>query len=141
VVRRVGCRPIKVLRLVVSIFFVVFYIASLSVFLMALQCNYFSHDKAIRFHMSHFDKGATKVQCCPQQEGELRPFQSRTQQRRSTPALLSQATTVCVTCVALCRSNVSFDNICYAVGTYLGTATHNPWPPQTRVRDMQAGRV
>jgi hypothetical protein len=49
-----------VLRLVVSIFFVVFYIASLSVFLMALQCNYFNKDKAKRFHLEHFESGA----CC-----------------------------------------------------------------------------
>ena len=46
------------LRLVVSIFFVVFYIASLSVFLMALQCNYFNKDKSKRFRLEHFNSGA-----------------------------------------------------------------------------------
>jgi len=37
----VSCRPIKVLRLFVSVFFMTFYISSLGVFLVAINCNWF----------------------------------------------------------------------------------------------------
>lgn len=37
-------RPIKVLRLFVSVFFQVFYIAALGVFLVAIDCHFLSDD-------------------------------------------------------------------------------------------------
>jgi hypothetical protein len=48
------CRPIKVLRLVVAVFVVTFYIASFNIFLVALDCQYFDPDPAKRWHMSAF---------------------------------------------------------------------------------------
>ncbi len=48
------CRPIKMLRLVVATFFVVFYIGSLAIFMVALSCSWFDPNPAIRFHLKAF---------------------------------------------------------------------------------------
>ncbi len=42
------------LRLVVAVFVVTMYIASLDVFLVAVDCQYFSNDPAQKWHLSAF---------------------------------------------------------------------------------------
>lgn len=48
------CRPIKMLRLVVATFFVVFYIGSLAVFMVAANCQWFDQDPKVAFHLRAF---------------------------------------------------------------------------------------
>ncbi|GLI64845.1 hypothetical protein VaNZ11_008226 [Volvox africanus] len=46
--------PIKMLRIVVATFFVVFYVGSLAIFMVALSCRWFDPDHSIRFHLRAF---------------------------------------------------------------------------------------
>ncbi|KAG2450719.1 hypothetical protein HYH02_004557 [Chlamydomonas schloesseri] len=46
--------PIKMLRIVVATFFVVFYIGSLAIFMVALSCRWFDPDPDIKFHLRAF---------------------------------------------------------------------------------------
>lgn len=46
--------PIKVLRLVVAVFIVVFYIFSLDVFLISMDCNYLSSGAKKPYHLDSF---------------------------------------------------------------------------------------
>ncbi|GLC33063.1 hypothetical protein PLESTB_000374500 [Pleodorina starrii] len=46
--------PIKMLRIVVATFFVVFYVGSLAIFMVALSCRWFDPDDNIRFHLRAF---------------------------------------------------------------------------------------
>lgn len=47
-------RPIKVLRLVVATFFVVFYIGSLAIFMVAVSCQWFNPNHLLKFHLRSF---------------------------------------------------------------------------------------
>ena len=49
-----SCRPIKFLRIVVATFFMVFYIGSLTIFMVALSCNWFVDDPLLQFHVHAF---------------------------------------------------------------------------------------
>ncbi|KAG2493479.1 hypothetical protein HYH03_008295 [Edaphochlamys debaryana] len=46
--------PIKMLRIVVATFFVVFYIGSLAIFMVALSCRWFDPNPLIKFHLRSF---------------------------------------------------------------------------------------
>ncbi|GFR48517.1 hypothetical protein Agub_g10412 [Astrephomene gubernaculifera] len=46
--------PIKMLRIVVATFFVVFYVGSLAIFMVALSCQWFNPNPALKFHMRSF---------------------------------------------------------------------------------------
>lgn len=49
-----ACRPIKILRLMLSLTYQVFYVCILNYFLAALNCQYLSTDATFKYHMLDF---------------------------------------------------------------------------------------
>lgn len=61
--REPTCRPIKVLRLFVSVFFQVFYIAALGVFLVAIDCHWLGSDDSSAEFKKHYIQSFQDVKC------------------------------------------------------------------------------